>query len=523
MHINSIPTWALPLSNTSDFATTPACGDLIQVSTYSITNAAGAGNVPTNEGYGRLLILPFTQTGQVSLRLLDTSGQWYNFNKQFHQFIANQTTWLSGTVTAAACSGCWIALWISAAYADQNATVIHIIANFTIDEATPFVKTFVVPNDGVLYTQLGFTFGSLPIFSTITLTDVLATSNSSILNCMLNTQAVPQMTEAPSSEDSGAPLRVCIFTKGQQIYYNAPGIGQCFCDKDTAGAGCNVPALPVPYAPGRTIIKAACGGFSSNQGLALARDGSLQPVDVDGAYFDGNIRLLECKCRDLGLVMRSTFLQASPFSDQNLYRVDGAYGQPEFSDAIINNTATNQAGNICSNKGGTLPYIVFPQDGENWLATWKGGPVVSGLTMISQGVFQWGDTQFITSPQLIEPCPGTFICGVINYNDLAYGQNGAWTDGSYAPVPPTPSPLPIPLSRPTASPASGTWTIQFRPNSGDPDLTTRASPPTCGGASEAAGGYGVITCTGTVNSFALSNSATLSLSEVQVYTDGARV
>ena len=38
MHLASIPTWALPLANTSDYATTLACGDLIQVSTYSVTN-----------------------------------------------------------------------------------------------------------------------------------------------------------------------------------------------------------------------------------------------------------------------------------------------------------------------------------------------------------------------------------------------------------------------------------------------------------------------------------------------------
>jgi hypothetical protein len=43
MHLSSIPTWALPLVNTTDYATTPACGDLIQVSTYSITNTGTRG------------------------------------------------------------------------------------------------------------------------------------------------------------------------------------------------------------------------------------------------------------------------------------------------------------------------------------------------------------------------------------------------------------------------------------------------------------------------------------------------
>jgi hypothetical protein len=290
-----------------------------------------------------VLVLPMTQPGQVSLRLLGTSGQWYNFNKQFHQFIANQTTWLSGTATAADCpGGCWLAIWISAAYANQNATTVLVVKNITLDEETPFLVVFVVPNDGVMYTQLGFTFGALVEFSSLTLTDVLATSNSSILACVANTQGAPQMTEAPSSGDSGSPLRVCIFTKGQQVYYNAPAIGQCFCDKDSTGAACDVPALPVPYAPGRDILRAACGGFASNQGLGLARDGTLQPVNSDGGFLDGGNLLLECKCRDLGLVMRSTFLQMSPFSDFDLYRTNAAYGQPEFTDSIQNNTATNQ-------------------------------------------------------------------------------------------------------------------------------------------------------------------------------------
>jgi hypothetical protein len=299
--------------------------------------------VPGNIGFGRVLVLPMTQQGQVSIRLLGTSGQWYNFNKQFHQFIANQTTWLSGTATAADCpGGCWLAIWISAAYANQNASVVLVVKNITLNEETPFLAVFVVPNDGVMYTQLGFTFGALVEFSSITLTDVLATSNSSILACIANTQGAPQMNEAPSSGDSGSPLRVCIFTKGQQVYYNAPAIGQCFCDKDSTGAACDVPALPVPYAPGRDILRAACGGFATNQGLGLARDGSLQPVNVDGGYLDGDGLLLECKCRDLGLVMRSTFLQSSPFSDFDLYRTNAAYGQPEFTDSIQNNTATNQ-------------------------------------------------------------------------------------------------------------------------------------------------------------------------------------
>jgi hypothetical protein len=89
-------------------------------------------------------------------------------------------------------------------------------------------------------------------------------------------------------------------------------------------------------------------------------------------------------------------------------------------------------------------------------------------------------------------------------------------------VPPTPSPLPIPLSRPTAS-ALGSWTIQFWPNSGAPDLTTRASLPTCSGAIGSSAGYGYMTCTGAASSVTLSNAATLSLSEVAVYVDGARV
>ena len=86
MHPDSIPTWALPLLNTSDFATTLQCGDLILVSTYSQTNLAGGGYVPTYHGNG-LLVLPMTQTGQVQLRLLNTGGQWYNFNKRFHQLV----------------------------------------------------------------------------------------------------------------------------------------------------------------------------------------------------------------------------------------------------------------------------------------------------------------------------------------------------------------------------------------------------------------------------------------------------
>jgi hypothetical protein len=83
---------------------------------------------------------------------------------------------------------------------------------------------------------------------------------------------------------------------------------------------------------------------------------------------------------------------------------------------------TQQAGNICANKGGTLPYIVVPQDGENWLATWQGGPVVNGLVQVSPGVFQWGQSQFVTVPTLITPCPNTTICAIVNYNNLAYGQ-----------------------------------------------------------------------------------------------------
>jgi hypothetical protein len=233
-------------------------------------------------------------------------------------------------------------MWISAAYAGQNDSIIHVVANLSVGREVPFVIPFVVPSDGVTYTQLGFTFGGLPPRSTLTLTDVLATSNSSIRACQAAAQTTNTFTEAPSSVDTGAPLRECIFTEAQQAFYNAPAIGQCFCDKDSGGAACDEPALPLPFTPGRTILKASCGGFATSVGLALARDGSLQPVNSDGTYVDGDAPLQECKCRDLGLVMRSTFLESSPFSDSNVYRVDAAYGQPEFVDNIINNTATNQ-------------------------------------------------------------------------------------------------------------------------------------------------------------------------------------
>ena len=393
------------------------------------------------------------------------------------------------------------------------------MANLSITLVTPFVFSFVVPNNGITYTQLGFTFGGMPIFSTLTLTDVLATSNSSIRACQANVKNIPTFTEAPSSVDADSPNHVCIFDAADQVFYNAPAIGQCFCDKNAAGAACDVPALPLPFTPGRTILKAACGGFSSNQGLALARDGSLQPVQVDGAYLDGGA--YECKCRDLGLVMRGSFRLDSPFSDLNIYRSDAEYGQPQFTDALESGTPMSQVSNLCANRGATLPAIVFPQDGQNWLAAWRGNVVVSGLTMVSQGVFQWGQTQFLTSPRNVTtPCPNTTICALINYNDLAYGQAGGFTDGVFTALAPTPSPLFIPLSYPTGNVAQ--WTIQFWPNSGSPDLTIRAGSG-CVGAGANAAGFGYITCSGNVTNVTLSNSAILSLSEVQVYVDAARV
>ena len=311
MHVSNIPTYALPLLNTTDFVVTPECGDLILVSSYGVTNAAGPSNVPAG-----VLVLPTSTSGLVTFRLFNPGGQWFNLVKRFHQFVVNQTNWLSGYAVAASCSNCWLALWIAPASPLQNITSMLLVANLSLmtpGGTTNFLVNFVVPDDGVTYSALGFTFGSLVVGSALSLSDVLATSNSSILACQQNIMQVPSWTESPSSTDSGAPDNVCIFNAGDQAYFNAPTIGQCFCDKNVAGAACDIPALPLPYVPGRPIFTAACGGFSSNQGLALTSNGLLAPVQVNGAFIDQGA--YQCKCRDLGMVIRSTFNLDSPFGD----------------------------------------------------------------------------------------------------------------------------------------------------------------------------------------------------------------
>ena len=203
---------------------------------------------------------------------------------------------------------------------------------------------------------------------------------------------------------------------------------------------------------------------------------------------------------------------------QTITRYDSAYGQPEYSDYLQNGTATNEVGNICASAGSSLPYILVPQDGINLVATWQRNPIVLGLTLVSPFAFEWGQTLEPIVPTPITPCPGTLACAMINYNNLAYLQYGNLTDGTFTPKVGRTSPITIPLTVPTGL---GSWQVQFYPDTGAPDLTIRGGAGCSLAAS--AGAYGYLTCSGNVTSVTLSNSATLSLSQVQVYVDGARV
>ena len=515
MAADQYPAFMLALPNNTDFATTPSCGTIIYVNGYPYTDAYGPGFPLPNT----LRLLNPLASG-LKFQTLRTYGSLYNLAKTYYQFVLNQTVWLSGTITVNPCVSClpYVVFWISPNSPLQDTSNKLVVYNLSLTQlSTDYVFSFVVPNDGQDYSALGFDVGGITPYYVFTVSNVLATSNTSILACQAQTWT-QQLYEAPSSLDSGVPDNVCIFTVDQQRQYGAPGVGVCYCDPAFDGNACQYSALPLPYAPGRDLLQAACGGYGTG-GVALGAAGELIPtVYPPGAYFDNG--RYECKCRDIGKVIRTTFTPETAFAYVFVERYDVPYGVREFLDFLAF-IASSSAINFCGSYGATLPSWVIPNDLVNFLQVWQGNPVVMDFGMLDALTWGWVQAQSpvnISAAAPYSPCPATQGCAALNWNNLAYLRTAnILTDGVLTTTLGGVTAIVFSLLQYTGTnwqlvlwPSIGTGTVTFTPLG------------TCGFPSS----NGITTtlfCSGNVSSINVTFTATQSIAEIQVYSDGGRI
>ena len=244
------------------------------------------------------------------------------------------------------------------------------------------------------------------------------------------------------------------------------------------------------------------------------------PTELGGAYFaNGHY---QCKCRDIGKVIRTRMNPSSAFSATYIESSIVAPGTEEYI-VIVGTVFTNLANVVCASQIAVLPSWITSQDELNLLSVWTNNqPVVTDLQWVS-GQLQWveRETPFDASgpPEPVVPCVAGMampMCAAINYNNLAYGQviapNVCLTDGVFA----------------SCTAPSGGITISLLPQWTQVAYqvlvwAVGVSDFSVVGCS-ANGEYPTtINCLGNVSSVAISWSSTPTIEEIQVYVDGARV
>jgi len=504
MAADAYPAFLRPLPNDTDYAVEPSCGDLIQVALYGTDQDWGGGHV-------NQLVIPLKPPADAAkFRLVVRNGTWSNPYQVYHQFVANSTQTLSGTITVSGCTACSPAavLWISPLGLPPQP---YVVANLSLQLlTTQFRVEFDVP-PGPQYTVLGFDVYAQPRF-TVTLSNVLATSNVSIAACaarVLNTAWV----ETPSSIYSGAYDNRCVFDSA------TPG---CDCYKAFCGAACQFPCLPLAYAQGRSLDRYTCGGWGAPGLVNLAATTAAPNVVAvleDGAYLTP--ARSECKCRDVGKIIRTAFRADSAFGNLYVPRSDGGFGQPEFTSTLAN-ISTADGGNKCAAQGALLPSWPLANDVTSLLAAWQGNPIVIGLVNDS-GALAWQQSGLVASaPQPVTPCPGT-LCAVLNYNNLVFNASQTLTDGLFVATTTVPAGAGNAVSL-AARAYHGTSlpTVVFWGSDAELQFLTVACCATL--ASYVSGVSATYSCACSPAPLVFYNPSTsFALSEVQMFSDSARV
>lgn len=236
-----------------------------------------------------------------------------------------------------------------------------------------------------------------------------------------------------------------------------------------------------------------------------------------GAFQDGAAGF-RCKCLDVGRQIASLFNPNTAFANEFIFRYDVPYGYPEF---LIYNatTATNLALEFCGQFGANLPSLVTYEDVANFLAAWPGTPVVMDFSQPTAAFPYWGWVQAaapinISAPTNVQPCPSTNACFAVNYNNLAYTRDGAYTDGVVDVAAGTPLQIIIPLLVHTGT----SWSIVIWP------ALTGATIVAPGCGTPASTAYvTTLACTANLLTVNVTFAAPQTVNEVQVFADGARV
>jgi hypothetical protein len=511
---SAYPSYLLPIAASADPVTTAGCGVAINPALYAADYSTSLVQVISSDA------------DVVSLRFQASSARWYSLSKSYYLFAPASEVWVSGLFTlgcpANLCPGAYVALWIAPRSVLGNITSIVYVGNVSLAQlATSFSFNFTVPDDGFTYQVLGFDLQNFRAEASVTLSTVLVTDPARIAECMhRNFTAV--LVEPPSSVDSGVPVNLCIFNEVDRDFYNAPSVGTCLCSKAQAGDRCEYPGLALSYAPGRTALKAICGG-SGDGGRALLAAGGSAAVEQEGAYFDG--AAFQCKCKDPGKMMQSRFWPSSAFAARFILRNDADPNAALYT--VTNGTVLAvEADLTCHGLGATLPSWVNSEEQRRYFALGALGPSVVDLTIAGDQLV-WGEREAPFAPVaggvLEDPCPHSAVCDAVNWNNLAYGSWGLLADGGYASYTFNQTSITLVLRGNTGP---GAWAVEITT---DEDDTVVAGWSLGDGLTATCTGLGgvpyVYACTGDTTQLTIS-ATTLTLStarELKVFNDAARM
>ncbi|MHA1680868.1 MAG: hypothetical protein ACTSUE_07660 [Promethearchaeota archaeon] len=479
MDPNDIPTIFEPLPAGADPAFESTCGTNVNPTLYNRLDMFGMAQPLIDFEFEELAVVD--DTGTIRLRANKENPEWYNTGKSSHYYVFDHeiVSTVAGLVRleCVTCGVVTLTIWISPldvnyAYPTTKYEVGTEILDspdglntfsFSVDlteEDVGLVGGNEFPN--VTYQIVGWDFSGLDKGGIVELFPIILGDPERAEACFEERGKRPWY-EPPSSIDSGAPENVCIMSERDRIYYQASGVGQCFCDKPFGGRTCECPALRTPNG------KKVCGGFGSKASKVKPPSNTPQldpdvrdpePYGEGGcfSYLDNDEEIaLACKVRDQGRIIETTLQLPSPMDYKKITRFDQRPGDETYlvlEDIDEDDLPATQVGaiNLCLDESASLASWISATEVEQYIGI-RNYPVFVDMTkndLVDDGNVDWvWDERGVVFVECEDEasCGSSFttascifaesveqMCRAINHNNLVYryfhGTNKAWmTDG----------------------------------------------------------------------------------------------
>jgi len=453
MSLTDYPLNILPVSPGLNFHEIQRCGQVIDPSLYSITDAYGLAS-PTN--VNDFIVLETVQNQYVILSAIRSSTpssplQWQNTGRaSVPGFYFDNDTTFYGTVycsTTSCSNNLYTELWISPLTTDFSTGQAMVIGSVT-GAGVPYTITLLdnsLTENNMYYQTLGFSFFNVTRGSVIKLTTIIASTETTIQECQ---QPINDLVfvEYPVCIEEATPNNICLFRNMDDMNL----AGQCYCNEPSlGGTACEYPAVINPV-----LGKQVCNGYSRPGYMTYDLSGTLVTVNSFGVYETSNSNgTFVCNCINPGVIIQTWLNPSSRFIYPSIYVNEKPSTEPDYSviqppssgsSTGLTYTNTSQA---CAGNSDILPSYDNGDEAGVFFATITNGQAVfTSLEINTDGNYQWNEPSGIvvedesdaTTQLTVSPCTVpivmsylNYLCQALNYNNLVFNTTGlGWTDGT---------------------------------------------------------------------------------------------